>query len=399
VACGGQSASIPSSALRGPASATQAAASQPESLLTGVSTVPALARETVLHSFADGGDGAFPQADLLDVDGVLYGTTASGGTNHVGTVFKITASGTESVLYSFKGGSGDGAHPTAALIDVGGVLYGTTREGGTTHENGPTDGDGTVFAITTSGAESVLYRFKAGSDGFAPFTGLTDVGGVLYGTTLQGGAEDDGTVFKITTSGTESVVYSFVTGRGSEPLGDLTNVNGVLYGTTGGGDSNNSGTVFKITTSGTQTVLHRFKGGGNDGAGPQGALADVDGVLYGTTYEGGADGCGTVFKITTSGSENVLHSFGCGTDGKEPLAPLTYANGALYGTTYLGGVDYKGTIFSITTSGLKSAVYRFLGGSDGSMPYGGLTYVNGLLYGTTLRGGANDKGTVFSLSL
>jgi len=385
--------------VRGPASATQAAASQPESLLTGVLPVPALARETVLHSFGDGSDGAYPQADLLDVDGVLYGTTVSGGTNDEGTVFEITASGGESVLYSFKGGTGDGAHPTADLTDVGGVLYGTTREGGTTHENGPTDGDGTVFAITTSGAESVLYRFKAGSDGFAPFAGLTNVDGVLYGTTSRGGAKDDGTVFKITTSGTESVLYSFVTGRGIEPLGDLTNVNGVLYGTTGGGDSNNSGTVFKITTSGEQTVLHRFNRDGNDGAGPGGALANVDGALYGTTYVGGANGCGTVFKITTSGSENVLHSFGCGNDGKEPQGALTYANGALYGTTFLGGVDYKGTVFSITTSGLKSAVYRFLGGSDGSMPYGGLTYVNGLLYGTTFRGGANNRGTVFVLSL
>jgi uncharacterized repeat protein (TIGR03803 family) len=363
---------------------------------------PTQSQETVLYRFAGHSDGDHPTADLTDVNGVLYGTTpGGGGSNSYGTVFKITTAGEESVIYRFRSGR-DGAVPEAGLTNVGGVLYGTTTAGG------DANGDGTIFEITTSGAESVLHRFAGGSDGSHPEAVLTDVNGVLYGTTLYGGdANNEGTVFEITTSGAESVLYRFQglgKGDGANPAAGLVNVNGVLYGTTEGGGIDD-GTVFKITTSGAESVLHQF-GIGNDGYYPVAALANVNGVCYGTTEQGGAptkNGVrhGTVFKITTSGTETVLHSFVDGNDGEDPYGRLININGVLYGTASGGGENATnlGTVFKITTAGELSELYTFLGGRDGAVPLAGLTNVNGVLYGTTYDGGANSEGTVFSLSL
>jgi uncharacterized repeat protein (TIGR03803 family) len=383
--------------VRGPTSETQALTSRLINLQTG--DVPAQTQHTVLYSFAGGssGDASGPTTTLTNVNGVLYGTTSSGGASFLGTVFKITTSGAESVLHSFHG-NGDGAVPQGGLTNLDGVLYGTTEYGGA-------DNYGTVFKITTSGKLTILHSFHGVSFGGAnPGAGLTAVDGVLYGTTPASG----GTVYKITTAGEVTVLHRFAgASDGADPQAGLTNVDGVLYGTTTGGGANGAGTVFKITTSGAESVLHSF-GSGNDGQQPRDAvLANVNGVLYGTTPYGGAIhniprafANGTIFKITTSGTENVLHSFGGGPDGRYPTAGLTNVNGVLYGTTIDGGSGYNtGTVFKMTTSGLKTTVYRFTGGSDGAGPYGGLTYLNNALYGTTFGDGANDEGTVFSLSL
>ena len=167
----------------------------------------------MLHSFGSGTDGTGPTADLIDVKGTLYGTTEEGGAYNAGTVFSITTSGAEKVLYSFTGDT-DGDSPQTGLIDIGGKLYGTTFRGGAHN-------DGTVFNITTRGRERVLHSFRAnGIDGELPEAGLTDVNGTLYGTTIAGGGSDCsngygcGTVFSITTNGTEKVLYSF--GGGSD---------------------------------------------------------------------------------------------------------------------------------------------------------------------------------------
>ncbi len=360
----------------------------------------------MLYSF---GHSQFPNF-LTYVNGALYGTTTYGGPDGVGTIFRITASGVESMLHVFHGR--DGIYPTS-LTDVNGVFYGTTISGGT-------NGGGTIFRIDPSGAFRVLYNFAGGSDGLAPNPALINVDGVLYGTTDQGGivgaGEElgNGTVFKITTSGVESVLYRFAGGSdGSLPLAGLTNVNGVLYGTTGfgGGRGCSSagegcGTVFKVTTSGTESVIYRFAGG-RDGEEPQTSLTNVDGVLYGTTVYGGNDaekrcflGCGTVFKTTPSGMESVLHRFGGRGDGITPGAKLIDVNGLLYDITdYGGSAKSDGTVFSITTSGVESVLYSFAGGSDGAYPAASLINVNGVFYGTTDAGGTNDGGTLFSLSL
>jgi uncharacterized repeat protein (TIGR03803 family) len=303
-----------------------------------------------------------------------------------------------SVLYSFKDGSGDGANPYAGLINVNGTFYGTTPAGGA-------NGDGTVFSMTTSGMETVLYRFKGGRDGAQPWAGLLNVNGTLYGTTAGGGANNDGTVFSITPSGKEIRLYSFGgIGDGAKPWAGLVNVKGTLYGTTYVGGAYNVGTVFAITKSFTETVLHSFKGS-EDGAYPEAGLLNVKGTLYGTTTSYGG-GVGAVFSVTTSGTETVLYSFKGSKlgDGGVPYAGLIDVKGTLYGTTVHGGTHGDGTVFSMTTSGTETVLYRFKGSThgDGDYPTAPLLNVNGTLYGTTYNGGNagcdGGCGTVFSLS-
>jgi len=152
-------------------------------------------KERVLYSFYNGADGGAPEGNLVALNGRLYGTTASGGLSGNGTVFEIGTSGKERVLYSFRGGT-DGAMPAAGLIALNSTLYGTTPFGGS-RGCGSNNGCGTIFNVTTSGIEHVLYRFKGGIDGANPYTGLTALNGILYGTTRVGGSANLGTVYRI----------------------------------------------------------------------------------------------------------------------------------------------------------------------------------------------------------
>jgi uncharacterized repeat protein (TIGR03803 family) len=275
-------------------------------------------KETVVYSFALGSrglDAGLPDAGLLSAGGMFYGTTAAGGGGNCfggcGTVFALNPStGVATLLHSF-GNTNDGGGPLAALIDVGGTLYGTTYAGGGQL------GAGTVFTVTPSGDEKVIYAFKGGSDGAAPSGRLINVDGVLYGTTNFGGAGNSstgyGTIFSITPAGTETVMYAFKGGRdGAGPQAGLINVGGTLYGTTvNGGHVGSSapctsgcGTVFAFNpTTHVETVIYAFKPG-IDGANPEAELINIGGTLYGTTYYGGAGtkcngGCGTVFAVTS----------------------------------------------------------------------------------------------------
>jgi uncharacterized repeat protein (TIGR03803 family) len=362
----------------------------------------------VLYSFpAHAGHGIYPVAGLIDVDGVLYGTTQSGGTyDKKGTVFSVSEAGDERVLHSFGNGD-DGAVPMANAIDVSGTLYGTTEWGGRgTCQNGPFySGCGTVYRISTTGKEKVLYSFAGDPDGAHPTAGLINLNGTFYGTTAKGGAYDLGTVYSVSTSGAEKVLYSFSgrDGDGRTPMAALINVNGTLYGTTLSGGKNRygqPGTVFSISTSGKERVLYRFRGEyDDDGAAPQASLINVKGVLYGTTSSGGQYITGgTVFSISKAGKEHVLHSFGNGSDGKYPQASLIDVNGTLYGTTVSGGKYGSGTVFSISTSGTERVLHDFGSGSDGTGPYASLIDANGTLYGTTRGGGSGGHGTVFAFS-
>ena len=321
------------------------------------------------------------------------------------------------VLYNFTGLPGDGAGPSADLIVVGDKLYGTTKIGGV-QNCGNSAGCGTAFSITTGGTEKVLHDFCCRPDGFFPEAGLIEVGGTFYGTTVYGGTPcrasgGCGTVFSITARGAEKVLHSF--GKGSDgryPVASLTDVNGTLYGTTVDGGTQcpkagGCGTVFSITTGGTEKVLHSFSSGTVDGAFPYASLTNLGGVLYGTTSRGGRyNSRGTVFSITTGGAEKVLHSFGNGSDGRYPEASLTNVGGTLYGTTVDGGtkcpkVGGCGTVFSITTGGMEDVLHSFSSGAvDGAFPYASLTNLSGILYGTTTEGGRyHSRGTVFSIDL
>jgi len=297
----------------------------------------------------------------------MYGTTAGGGGSGCGgsgcgTVFSVTPSGTEKNLYDFKGAPSDGSAPEAGLLNVGGVLFGTTSEGG-----GGGSGYGTVFRITTSGAENVVYNFAGGSawkrkpagiDAANPYAAPIDVDGVLYGTTVNGGLAESGTVYSVTTYGKETVVHSFAGGSGgTNPYGALVNVGGTLYGTTtygGTGCKSNlegCGTVFSMTADGEEKTIYAFQGG-SDGQYPYAGLVEQNGMLYGTTEEGGATGNGTVVQLTTRGAEKVIYAFKGGTDGGAPFAPLTAEKGTLFGAASLGGGSSAchsgcGTAFSL----------------------------------------------------
>jgi len=352
-----------------------------------------------LHSFASGVDGKTPLAAMLNVGGVLYGTTNAGGPSGAGTVFKITTAGAEVQLYAFTGGA-DGKNPDNSLINVGGVLFGTTVGGGTSNL-------GTVFKITTAGVKTTLHSFTGGAaDGSAPSAAMLNIGGILYGTTANGGSSNMGTVFSIdSTSGIEGTIHSFAGGvHGKTPLAALVNISGYLYGTTQVGGTSNLGTVFKVNhTTGVETTLHSFTAG-SDGQNPQAALLNVGGILYGTTSTGGTSGAGTVFKITTAGVETPLYSFTGGADGGYPAANLIYignvsgAGGFLYGTTYSGGTSSNGAVFKIDpATSIETPLYSFTGGNDGQYINAALINVGGTLYGAADYGGTAASGTVFKI--
>jgi uncharacterized repeat protein (TIGR03803 family) len=345
--------------------------------------------ERVLHSFQGGADAAFPQAGLISVGGQLYGTTDGGGTNGDGTVFTVSASGSESVLHSFGSGT-DGNSAKAPLVALGNEFYGTTWLGGV-------NSAGAVFEISTSGAESLSYNFKDAPDGLSPVAGLIAVGNELYGTTWEGGANGYGTVFEINSSGQESVLYSFKGGTdGATPESALTAVGNELYGTTAAGGANGAGTVFAVSTSGAESVLHSF-GAGTDGTGIYSGLIAIGNELYGLTYGGGTNGDGTIFETSTSGAESVLYNFKGGTDGAKPDADLILVGGELYGTTGSGGTNDNGTVFAVSPSGAESVLYRFASSAAGESPQGALIVVGNELYGVTNEGGANGYGTVFAI--
>ena len=222
----------------------------------------------MLHSFTGGTDGASPYAGLIrDAAGNLYGTTVYGGTSSSGTVYKIDASGQEMVLYSFTGGN-DGGFPYGGVIrDSAGNLYGTTYYGGASDA-------GTVYKIDASGQETVLYSFTGGTDGGFPYAGvIRDSAGNLYGTTTGGGASGLGTVYKIDASGQETVLHSFTGGAdGANPdAGVIRDSAGNLYGTTISGAASEGGTVYEVDSTGLETVLYSFQGG-TDGYYPYGGL-------------------------------------------------------------------------------------------------------------------------------
>ena len=266
----------------------------------------------VLYNFFGAGDGATPDAGVVNMKGTFYGTTTTGGSRDKGgTAYSVSSSGLHTVLHDFKGGS-DGYDPEGGLINIKGTLYGTTVYGGA---GCGSSGCGTFYSMTTSGKVTVLYSFAGGSDGVHPEGNLLDVNGTLYGTTQLGGGtgcSSDGlgcgTVYSVTTSGKETVLYRFTGGSdGAGPLAGLVDVNGTLYGTAaiGGGDEcghfYGCGTVYSLSTAGVLSVLYTFTGG-NDGDGPIAPLTPLKGTLYGTTLEGGDPGagqdcCGTVFSL------------------------------------------------------------------------------------------------------
>jgi uncharacterized repeat protein (TIGR03803 family) len=297
-------------------------------------------------------------------------------------VFRLAPDGTETVLHSFAGKGGDGANPEAVLLlDQLGNLYGTTAAGGNIKCGG--GGCGTVFKLAPDGTEAVLHVFRGGHDGVLPILGslIADQAGNLYGVTAQGG------------------------GNGCNTAG--------------------CGIVFKLAPDGTESILHAFVGGRHDGPAPQSNLImDNSGNLYGTTLEGGGagqrlcdgNGCGTVFRLATDGTETILYAFD-GRDGAFPTGNIVSDQaGNFYGATSGGGHGYSaigadkacypywgcGTVFELATDGTGTDLYEMYPKNGGRSPFGGLAIdQSGNLYGTNNMGGSkkcfDGCGTVFKI--
>jgi uncharacterized repeat protein (TIGR03803 family) len=317
----------------------------------------------------------------------------------------------------------DGANPAAGLALVGGVLCGTTLNGGL-------QGDGTAFYLSLDGTNFNAFRSFTNSPDAGNAQGdLAVAGNGFFGTTSGGGSSGTGTVFVGQTNGIVSLLRSFAavssdnaTNFGGASPGSLLVLSGsTLYGTTTAGGAAANGTVFSLTTNGaTFSVLHNFSlldsltGTNTDGALPTGGLILAGGRLYGTASAGGAAGNGVIFSVDPSGANfTILHSFtpmdpvsGTNADGAMPLGGLVSSGNSLYGTTYVGGEGGRGTVYSIQTNGFGFAVLHHftdidsITGTnlDGSSPCAALILSSNVLYGTASAGGVGGAGTVFSLN-
>lgn len=435
-------------------------------LLAAALVIPCMggtATLNTLYNFTDLADGAFPTAGLaMSSEGTLYGTTSIGGTYGYGSIFEVIpaaggTSWTETSIYDFQGGPGDGATPEAdLLVDTNGQIFGTTYYGGA-------HGYGAVFVLTpTSGGwtEKILYSFQGGAtDGANPAAGLVIAAktGALYGTTEFGGADGFGTVFQMVpakSGWTEKVLYSFQGNTdGANPISDLLfSVSGTIYGTTAQGGYvtvtntssctqtdpcvyQNQGTVFELAALGggawQETILYTFTGQSDGGTPESGLNMGTSGALYGTTFWGGKitacpigdypQGCGVVYQLlpptggATAWTESVLYAFtGHTPDGSHPYGNMGLNNGGdLFGTTYSGGDNLDvcsadsyngcGTIFELkpskTGTWTKSNLIAFPGSPGGGNPNGLILNSSGGMFGTTnTGGGTGGYGTVFQMS-
>lgn len=350
-------------------------------------------------------------------DGNYYGVKAQGGPNRCrpalpiscGTIIKVTPAGEESIFYAFGSIPDDGYTPNALITGKDGALYGLTSNGG------KFGGGGTFFKITTAGQYSSLYSFASSpTDGHTP-SGITQGSdGNFYGTTASGGANtcalipqagtNCGTVFRMTSAGVQTILHSFgsAPSDGIQPLRTLLEGDdGYFYGTTSMGGANqcasnphDCGTAFKISTSGAVTILHSFGSSAQDGIAPSSVLIKGrGGEFYGATSSGGGGrcgwqyGCGTIYKIASSGSVSILYRFALDgrIDGDGPSSLLLGRDGNLYGTTYSGGAsqcDSCGTVFKLTPAGVKTTLYSFGPVNEKSTRPTGLTEgADGALYG------------------
>ncbi len=367
----------------------------------GMGSLPLSAQVySLLHSFTNT-DGAQPYAGLIASGNTLFCTTKFGGSTGNGAVFSVNTDGTGfTVLHSFTGA--DGADITADLFLGSNMLYGAAYQGGDGNQQG------TLFSLAEDGSGFTnIHVFAGAPDGDDPKAGLILSGNTLYGTASSGtGGCVDGTVFSVETNGANfTPLHIFSGADGMEPEGDLVLGGNVLYGTTYNGGASNLGVIFSIQTNGSKfTVLHSFSN--TDGTLPAAGLVLSGGTLYGTASAGGEYNAGTVFSIKTNGANfTVLYNFihtiaSASTDGYTPLAALMLSKKVLYGTTSQGGTTGQGTVFSISTDGTNYTQLLSFGGNYPSEdPAAPVVLVGNSLFGTTVDGGADQNGSLFAIQI
>jgi len=359
---------------------------------------------TDLHDFDSSGPTYLDNSLIAQGrDGNFYTGSHEGGTSEIGTVFSVTPSGTVTILDSLDGTTGSYLYG-GLILGTDGNFYGAPPLGGTS-------GAGTIFKVTSSGVLTVLYNFTNESDGgFPVYPPILGTDGNYYGVAA---GNDEGqlfasTFYRITPSGVFTTLHTFSSTEGQACGGLVTEgSDGKFYGGCVYGGANNGGTLFKVSTSGTLTVLRALVAA--DGYNPVNAriVQAADGNFYGTMYQGGSDGAGVIFRISSSGNYRVLHDFTGDADGGNPAAGLTLANdGNIYGNTSAGGNTTActgnppgcGVFFKLTTAGAYSVIYT-LDGTKGLNPQSNLTLdTSGVFYGITFSGGPYGQGVFYSLN-
>jgi uncharacterized repeat protein (TIGR03803 family) len=348
---------------------------------------------TDLHDFNGGaGDPTYFDSGRLAQgrNGKFYAESRNGGTSGDGTVFTVTTSGTVTIFHSLS--ATDGASPQGGItLGTDGNFRGNAVSGGTANL-------GTVFKITPAGALSVLHNFTNTGDGLNPFNALVmDTHGNFYGTTNV--PSPPATIYKVSPSGIFSTIHTLSSSEGYE--GGQLNLgsNGKIYGAMNLGGANGYGTAFSVTTGGTFTVLHNFNN--TDGAdAAEGMVQAGNGKFYGATTLGGSSNAGVIYSLTSSGAYTMLYSLNGSTDGYEPHGQLIVGiDGKLYGVTNSGGSSGCGTIFRVTLSGTFTPLYNF-DNTHGCNPQEQVIEgTDGTLYGLTQNGGAHGNGVFYSFSI
>jgi uncharacterized repeat protein (TIGR03803 family) len=372
----------------------------------------ASAQFSVVHAFAGTGDGAKPNYGGPVVSGgTIYGAASyASGTTGGGVVFSVGTDGSSyTALHTFTSAAGDGFKPLGGITLSGSTIYGTTYRGG----SGAGDlGYGAVYSINTDGSGYQTLHSFSSADANRPYGTVTVSGSKLYGMTYYSGVSGSakGAVYSLnTTGGGFTTLHTFMGGAsdGATPLGGtLTVLGSTLYGMAPhggtGATATTDGVAFSIGTDGSgYDNLFDFTGGAVGGV-PYGSLTLVGSKFYGLTRYGGSAGQGVVFSLNLDGTGyTTLYNFiGGATDGAQPNGSLTFENGVLYGTTRNGGDANAGTVFGINLDGSGyDVLHEFNGTTDGTNPLGDLAYENGTLYGWTSAGGAGANGTLFALAV